>query len=373
MRILTVLLGLLAVLLIGCSDDDGGPPCNAEGCSGAVLCELPADPAEPGPWAVGARTVEIGGMTTEIWYPARFGSQKGKDKIVYDMRRLLPISERTKIPAEDNAWQECDCYPALPLDDKRGPYPLIVFIHGTAGFRMQNLTQMTHWASRGFIVAAADHPGLFLGDMLVGNMVYDVGSDKDVLLPALKSPSGEIAFLSGHVDPDRIGFAGHSAGGMSLRPFGKYSGVRVLIPMAYEGTERGDDLESSLILGAIDDTVAEYSRQVEGYASSPTPKRLVGISNAGHLVFSDLCGLTNAEDQDLMQIAIEHEIANAELFDQMWDGCAPGQIDPQVGWDITNFATSAAFESVLHCCDADSNFADIQTRFPLVTDYREEP
>jgi hypothetical protein len=65
-------------------------------------------------------------------------------------------------------------------------------------------------------------------------------------------------------------------------------------------------------------------------------------------------------------------VANAELFEQMWDGCAPGQIDPQVGWDITNFATSSALESVLHCSDADSNFADIQTRFPLVTDYREE-
>ena len=372
MRILVALTGLLAFLLIGCGENESGPTCKVEGCSGAVLCEVPADPAERGPWAVGARTVEIAGLTTEIWYPARFGSQKGRNEIVYDIRRLLPISERTKIPAEDNPWQECDCYGNLPLDDQHGPYPLVVFVHGTGGYRMQNLSQMTHWASRGFVVAAADHPGLYLGDMLVGNMVYDIESDMDRLLPALKSPAGEIAFLAGYLDPDRIGMAGHSAGGMSIRPFGKFAGVRVLIPMAYEGTESDPDLESSLIMGAIDDTIAEYSRQVEGYGNSPTPKRLIGISNAGHLVYSDLCGLKNAAGQDLMEIAIEHEVANAELFEQLWDGCEPDQIDPQVGWDITNFATSAVLESVLHCSGADANFADIQSRFPLVTDYREE-
>lgn len=365
-------IALFAVLLCSCAGGDEGPPCKIAGCDGAVLCETPEDPAEPGPWAVGAQTVEVAGYTVEVWYPAKYGSQKGKNKIVYDIRRLLPISERTKIPAEDNPWQNCDCYSNLPLDDDHGPYPLVIFIHGTGGYRMQNLTQMTHWASRGFVVAAADHPGLCLGDMLVGNIVYDIESDMNLLLPALKSPAGEIAFLAGHLDEDRIGVAGHSAGGMSLRPFGKFAGVRVLIPMAYEGTEQGADLESSLIMGGIDDTVAEYSRQVEGYESSPTPKRLVGISNAGHLVFSDLCGLKNAAGQDLMEIAIQYEVANAELFEQMWDGCRPDQIDPQVGWDITNFATSAALESALHCSDADSNFAGIQSRFPLVTDYREE-
>ena len=365
-------IALLATVLSACAETESGPPCESAGCGEAVLCEVPADTAERGPWAVGAQTVEVAGYTVEVWYPAKYGSEKGKNKIVYDIRRLLPISERTKIPAEDNPWQNCDCYSNLPLDDQHGPYPLVVFVHGTGGYRMQNLTQMTHWASRGFVVAAADHPGLCLGDMLVGNMQYDIESDMNLLLPALKSPAGEIAFLAGHLDPDRIGMAGHSAGGMSLRPFGKFSGVRVLIPMAYEGTESGADLESSLIMGGIDDTVAEYSRQVEGYESSPTPKRLVGISNAGHLVYSDLCGLKNTKGQDLMEIAIQYEVANAELFEQMWDGCRPDQIDPQVGWDITNFATSAALESVLHCCDADSNFSDIQTRYPLATDFREE-
>lgn len=372
MKVLLLMLAVLPLALCACGEDRGGPSCEAVGCDGAVLCEMPADTSLRGPWAVGAKTVEVAGLTTEIWYPAKYGSEKGRNKITYDIRRLLPISERTKIPAEDNPWQECDCYGNLPLDDRHGPYPLVVFVHGTGGYRMQNLSQMTHWASRGFVVAAADHPGLCLTDMLVGNIAHDIESDMNLLLPALKSPAGEIAFLAGHLDPGRIGMAGHSAGGMSIRPFGKFAGVRVLIPMAYEGTESGVDLKSSLIMGGIDDTVAEYSRQVEGYKTSPTPKRLIGISNAGHLVYSDLCALKNAAGQDLMEIAIEQEVANAELFEQLWDGCEPDQIDPQVGWEITNYATSAALESVLHCCDADSNFTDIRTRYPQVTDFREQ-
>ena len=42
----------------------------------------------------------------------------------------------------------------------------VVFVHGTASFRTQSLTQMTHWASRGFVVLAADHPKIRLKDLL---------------------------------------------------------------------------------------------------------------------------------------------------------------------------------------------------------------
>ena len=44
--------------------------------------------------------------------------------------------------------------------------PPVVFVHGTAGFRSQSLEIVTHWASRGFVVIAADHPGLYLGDLI---------------------------------------------------------------------------------------------------------------------------------------------------------------------------------------------------------------
>ena len=53
----------------------------------------------------------------------------------------------------------CNCSSDIPADIDDGPYPLLVFIHGTGGFRYNSLMNMVHLASRGFVVIAADHPG----------------------------------------------------------------------------------------------------------------------------------------------------------------------------------------------------------------------
>ena len=51
--------------------------------------------------------------------------------------------------------------PPLP-----GPHPLIVFSHGNSGFRRQSTFLTTHLASRGFVVAAPDHTGNTLFEMV---------------------------------------------------------------------------------------------------------------------------------------------------------------------------------------------------------------
>ena len=58
---------------------------------------------------------------------------------------------------------------------------MIIFAHGTAGFRHQSLAQMTHWASHGFVVAAVDHPGLKLGDLLAFSFDQDLTADLNTL------------------------------------------------------------------------------------------------------------------------------------------------------------------------------------------------
>jgi hypothetical protein len=46
-------------------------------CDGAKRLALPADFAQRGPWAVGARTVVVGGLVSEIWYSSLLGSDVG--------------------------------------------------------------------------------------------------------------------------------------------------------------------------------------------------------------------------------------------------------------------------------------------------------
>jgi hypothetical protein len=82
--------------LAACGDDSatasggggggGGAEEAAIGCDGDALLATPNDTSLDGPWPVGARTVEISGLTAEVWYPATPGSQAGKDPVRYDLR-----------------------------------------------------------------------------------------------------------------------------------------------------------------------------------------------------------------------------------------------------------------------------------------------
>lgn len=350
-------------------------PGDVAGCDGANLYANPADPGEDGPWPVGVRTATVAGLTTEIWYPAERGAQVGVRHVLYDLREWLPPSEADKIPDEDTAWQICDCYRDLPIDADHGPYPLIVFVHGTAGFRTQSLHFMTHWASRGFVVVAADYPKLFLGDLLsnLANFgMADVPGDTMSLLAGLGDLTGDLAFLDGHLDTTHIGMSGHSAGGFGIRGFGDTA--EVLIPMAASGTMAGTALESTLVLGGLDDGVVDPTGTLQGYMDSPEPKRFLGLADAGHLAFSDICALSNQAGEDILTIAIDHGVMNAQFASALFDGCTADYLPPEDGWAIVEYATSAVFEETLQCNpDAAADLPDIGMRFPAAADYRQAP
>lgn len=328
-----------------------------------------------GPWPVGARTVAIDGLTVEVWYPAPIGSEADAEPVVYDIRDALPESEQGKISDEDNPWQPCDCWRDLPLDEEHGPYPAIVFVHGTASFRSQSLPQMVHWASRGFVVLAADHPGLRLADTL-GSLCgapmvpQDLAGNVQSVLAAVRGEASGLEFLGDRLDATRIGMAGHSAGGRAIASFG--DDAQVLVPMAAGGTQFGDELLSTLVLGGTADSVVAYMQQRDGYADSPAPKRFVGIAEGGHLTFSEICSLANAAGEDLLEIAMANDVCGAQLAGFLFQ-CSPDLIADADGWALVDYATAAAFEEMLHCdaAGADAAFAAIEDRFAYLVDFEE--
>lgn len=343
-----------------------------------TLLTNPQDPSQRGPWPVGARTVTLGSFTAEVLYPGVFGAEIGKTKHRYDLRKHLPETEQNKIPDAKNPWQDCDCYAELEPDLTHGPYPVIFFIHGTAGFRTQSLTHMVHWASRGFIVISADHPGINLGDVLALKLKFGKqGEDLMAILKEVRAKPQALAFLADRMDLTRIAISGHSAGGSALEKLGGEAGVQVLIPMAAGGTSTETPVASTLILGGVDDGVVPYKRQEDGYASSPVKKRLVAIKKAGHLAFSDLCVIGQA-DGGLLKIAKDSGVEIPEAFGSLIetlanDGCKPGQLEPQKGWDIIHLASSAVLEETLHCSSsAATQFKTLPQRFPDVQAIQEQ-
>ena len=109
----------------------------------------------------------------------------------------------------------------------------------------------------------------------------------------------------------------------------------------------------------------------ERLRSSPAPKRLVGIGNAGHLAFSSLCSLANADGQDFVEIAGEFDICGAQFASALFD-CMDTYVPDATGWAITNYASSAVLEETLHCADIGDAFARIAAKFPDIGEVLEE-
>ncbi len=292
------------------------------------------------------------------------GSEDGVDAAVYDIRNSIPESEREKISDEDNPWQPCDCFRDLPIDDGHGPYPVIVFVHGTASFRTQSLPQMVHWASRGFVVIAADHPGLWLSDLLGGfcgepMVMQALGGDIDAMLAAVRGEATGLEDFATVIDATRIGMAGHSAGGGAIEGFG--GDAQVIVPLASGGVSAGSALQSSLVMGGTDDSIVDYAQQQAGYADAPAPKRLVGIAAGGHLSFSEICSLENAAGDDLLTIATDAGVCGAQFAGFLFQ-CSDTLIADPEAWAIVDFATAAAFEETLQCADIGDAFDVLRER-----------
>lgn len=368
------LLGSLAaaIALSGC---DPGPLPRTETCDGGPLRPVPADPSEHGPWTVGVRTVQVKGMNVEVWYPAGRFPHATTPPATYDLRDHLPTADRDRIPDAKAPIQTCDCYRDVPADLSHGPYPVVLFVHGHGAFRTQSLPQMLHWASRGFVVLAADHPGLHMADTITkscsGHAVEaDVRGDVQAMLAAMREHDQAFAFLGSRLDATRIAIAGHSAGGLALASFGDLA--QVLIPMAAGGTQPGPELQSTLVLGGTADTLIPYRRQRLGYESSPAPKRLVGIANADHFAFSVACTLTNAAGEHLDEILGHAGICGTEELVEALE-CDPSRLPAPVAWEIIDTVTSAVIEETLACDpDVAVAFDTLREDHPAVAELRED-
>ncbi len=354
---------------------------------------VPDDTATAGPWPVGVKTLQIPGMKggtrpVEVWYPAPIGSDSGKAKVTYNLSSWLPGgadgAQAKMIPASANAPQSCDCYRDLPLDTNMGPYPAVIFLHGTGSFRTASLTAMTAWASRGFIVVAADHAGLYLADFLItaslggcttgGSGVsygsQDLNGDVDVMIAGLTNATGDFAFFGSHVDMSRIAIGGHSQGASNAAQCAGKPNVQVDFPLADLGgtVPSGSALKSVLVMGGTADSVVAFSSDQSAYTGSTTAKkRLVGITNGNHLDVIDLCVDTNMANppQTGIEVATKYNVCGASVL----SGLAKcGTVMPvAAGPEIVKYATTAALEETLHCVNRDAAFSMLTTKYPQVS------
>jgi predicted dienelactone hydrolase len=241
------------------------------------------DTRADGPYAAGFREVRIAKpsavdasrervLDVVVWYPALPGSG--------------PVDSASRAVRD------------APLDVSGGPYPLLLFSHGSCGFPRQSLF-LTPWlATHGFIVAAPPHPGNTLfefprcseGGALAASFIerpQDMVATLDRMLAEDQDPESP---LFGAIDETRIGMSGHSFGGLTTYLTTAIDDrFAVAMPLAAATTDTSLlEIPSLTMYGAID-SVVDNEGILAAYARSRAPKLLVGIEDAGHYAFSDGC------------------------------------------------------------------------------------
>jgi dienelactone hydrolase len=213
-------------------------------------------------------------LDTAIWYPTAPGAG--------------PI---------DGAW---NAVLDAPLDASGGPYPIVLFSHGSCGYALQSTFLLPLIAARGYIVVAPPHPGntIFDGLAVCGSLAAQINSAIErpqdmifVLDEMLAENADPLSPFFGALDPSRIAMTGHSFGGLTTYLVqSQEPRITAAVPMApATGPAQGGLTVPSLtLLGQIDARVSNPNAHA-AWERSSTPRTLVEIEHAGHYAFSNGC------------------------------------------------------------------------------------
>ena len=327
-RSTVVLTACAALLLASCADDEPESGPTTTGATTTTQPPAPAPYTDKGEYEVGTFTVALeDGRRVVIWYPAAPDAAEQPTES-FDIASLLRPDLQAMIPADLRVSYEVDAHPGA--EPASGSFPVVLFSHGFAGFPEQSVDLTTHLASWGYVVAAPDHVERSLSGLL-GTAAQGVErrEDADVLAETLDVVEAEDARddspLHGIVDAEHVAVTGHSAGARAAYRLAG-SDDRIDAFIAYSVGTRDDDdpppvpdVPGMVMLGTDDGIIpAESSRTVfEGMA---TPKYLVELGGAGHLVFSDIC-LIGGDKGGVIAIADQVGIPVDQFRQLGTDGC----------------------------------------------------
>lgn len=78
----------------------------------------------------------------------------------------------------------------------------------------------------------------------------------------------------------------------------------------------------------------------------------------------------NSAGEQLLEIALNNRVCGANLAGGLFD-CSDSYLPGPRGWEIINYATTAAFEEILYCRDTNP-WAEIERKYPDVTQFEED-
>ena len=356
----SVAVVVVAVAVAGCGGGtDGasssvGDPSVAESTTTAppTPAELAAEVEARGPWAVGVRTVEVIGardrvLPVEVWYPVEPDAAAAAEPATYS----FPGLEVPTIDAVVGA-------PPAP-----GPFPLVVYSHGSGGLRYVSGFLTEHLASHGYVVVAPDHVGNTALDEFTGTdePQFQVAEDRpaDVAAVVTAATSGAVGFedLSPSVDAERVSVTGHSFGGFTALAAGSanssgaaFEGLDAIVALAPYSETLPDELLRSvdtptlLVSGTADITTpVDPNTERPWTLASASPIIRADLRAAGHQSFTDVCTY-----QELARARTDVAPAIAGAIDTYAEqGCAPDLLPIDRAHQLTRRLVTAFLASQL--------------------------
>jgi predicted dienelactone hydrolase len=338
-------------------DTDGEP---AEGDGDDVETGPPPPAGEdPGPYAVGRRTEQLTdtsredrSLAVEVWYPAAAEAAPTPYELIPGVGFDADLSTVDSAPASD------------------GPFPLVVFSHGSGGLRQQSASIVETIASHGFVVVAADHAGNTAIDRLLGTETSSEVTARnrvlDVRLLIDEVEGGRLA--AGLADTERIAVMGHSFGGFTaLAAASGFEDIEsdpridAIVPLAPASSRIPDDALASIeipmliVTGSDDQTTPVDDQSTRPLELASGPATLVEIEGGSHEVVTNMCDIVeavSAPDAPVPEGTLEAAEALAGTT------CEPdAAVDVRDAFDATEHHVVAFLR--LHLAD-DDRYADIE-------------
>lgn len=325
----------------------------------------PFIPVADGPYEVGVQTITLDDdperpLTVDVWYPLDAG---------FDAAAASPM-QYTLLPGV--FYESPGAFAAAPdAISTDGPFPLVVYSHGSGGLRYIHSAYTEALASHGFVVAAPDHTGNTAIDRIAGAgddpavISFNRPNDVTRVIDAMTDPSNPSAGpVATHVDGEQVVVTGHSFGGFTtiamvtgftneLGEFAADDRVDAIVPLApavsanafSDETLATIDVPMMIVVGADDVTtpVDPNVTRLWDNASASSPAYRVELVAGEHQSFTDICAYQDAVGSLPDVPAVVTETIDAYAV----EGCSDGDMDPARVAELLDTYVLAFLDEVL--------------------------